>query len=253
MIAISATADPSRYLTSPDIGAGSVAIWQLRIKCGLVIGGLDTVVDAIAHFSPLQEWVFKPLGGDWDALDRGAVAWQNAGKAANAIKENIESLPKQIGDSWQGKTQQSFARSQKTLAAAIEPLPAACEAMAQFCTGLADMARAIAEFVVDIITALTEFMIEMLASLAVPVAGEIAMPVWMAKLGIKLARWLPKLTQAIHKFLEFAERMFEIIEMIRAMAAKVETILNLLNNLANTIATANSAASRAITATSKLA
>jgi uncharacterized protein YukE len=252
MATIAAPEKPSQYLTAPDIGGGSGEIWQLRIKCGLVIGGLDAVVEAIAHFSPLQEWVFKPLAGDWDALDRGAVAWKNAGKAASAISENIASVPAQIGDSWQGKTQQSFAKSQAKIAAAIRPLPTACDAMGQFCTALADMARAIAELIVDLITAIAEFITEMLASLAVPVAGEVAMPVWITRLSLNLAKWLPKLTKEIETFLKFAEQIYKIVEEINDVISRIQNILAVLSSVTTAISAASSASARASTATAQL-
>lgn len=221
-------------------------IWQLRMQCGLIIGGVDGVISAITGFSPLEEWVFKPLGGDWDALDKGAEAWKNAGKAADAIANNVASIPGQIGDSWTGAAANEFGRAQTKLSSVIRPLRGTCDSLGQMCSALAEMARAIAAFVAEILSDLSAWAMKMLASAVVPVAGEVAMAGWLAELGIKIATWVPKLSRMIMQFLHFVANIEPIVADIGKVMEKVNKILSKLSSGSQIITTGYRSASTAL-------
>jgi uncharacterized protein YukE len=225
MTSIVPTDDPTSYLVSPENPGSGMFIWQLRMECGIVIGGLDAVISAITGFSPLEEWVFKPLAGDWNALDRGAVAWSSAGRATKAVANNIDALPGQIGDAWQGGANASFSNAQAKIASAVHELPGSCDAMSEMVTALADLARTIAEFVAMIIKAISEWALKMLASAVVPVAGEVAMAGWLVELGAKIASWVPKLTGMITKFIAFVAKIAPIIKKVVAVILKIDAML----------------------------
>jgi uncharacterized protein YukE len=220
--------DAIACLTSPNVPGNAMFVWQLRMKAGLVIGGVDAFISAITGFSPLEEWAMKPLVGNWDALDRGAAAWRNGGKAIAVVSDNIDTLPSLIGDSWQGETANEFAAAHAKIADAISSLPEAAEAMAEFCAALAELARAIAEFILEILNALAEFAIEMIISLCVPVAGEVAMPAWVTKLGINIGKWAPELVRAIEQFVKFVHKMEPIIEKIQIAMDLIQRIIDAL-------------------------
>lgn len=247
MTAITAVDDPRGYLTAPGAAPGAgMEIWQLRMQCGLIIGGVDGVIAAITGFSPLEEWVFKPLGGDWDALDKGAEAWKNAGKAADAIANNVASIPSQIGDSWTGAAADEFGRAQTKLSTVIKPLRGTCDSLGQMCSALAEMARAIAEFVAEILSDLSAWAMKMLASAVVPGAGEVAMAGWLAELGIKIATWVPKLSNMIMQFLHFVAKIEPIVADIAKVMEKVDSILSKLSSGSQIITTGNKSASTAL-------
>ena len=221
-------------------------IWQLRMQCGLIIGGVDGVIAAITGFSPLEEWVFKPLGGDWDALDKCSEAWKNAGKAADAIANNVASIPGQIGDSWTGAAANEFGRAQTKLSSVIRPLRGTCDSLGQMCSALAEMARAIAAFVAEILSDLSAWAMKMLASAVVPVAGEVAMAGWLAELGIKIATWVPKLSRMIMQFLHFVAKIEPIVADIAKVMEKIDSILSKLSSGSQIITAGNRSASTAL-------
>ncbi|MBX3094147.1 MAG: WXG100 family type VII secretion target [Cryobacterium sp.] len=220
-------ADPAYWLQDPSAPGSGDRIWALRESAGVVLGGIDTVVSWLSGFSPLQEWVAKPLGGDWGALDRGAVAWKNAGKAVGDLLENIEALPGQIGDSWQGSAAVTFQESQLKLARAATPLVGGCDAMSELCTALADMAQAITEFVLAIANALAEFILELTIALATVVGG-VTTPVWITKLVTKLGIWTPKLIGMINTFFGFVGKIAGFMEIFKKVFAKLKAIAELL-------------------------
>jgi uncharacterized protein YukE len=225
MTNLTPTDNPSSYLTSPANPGSGMFIWQLRMQCGVVIGGVDGVISAITGFSPLEEWVFKPLAGDWNALDRGAVAWSSAGRAVQAVANNIDALPGQIGDAWSGAAFTSFANAQATIASNLKELPGSCDAMSEMTSTLADLARTIAEFVAMIIKALSHWAMKMLASAAVPIAGQVAMGGWIAELGAKIATWVPKLTGMINAFVSFVSKISAVVAKISGVILKIDKIL----------------------------
>jgi len=250
MTTLTPTDNAVSYLTSPANPGSGMFIWQLRMQCGIVIGGLDAVISAITGFSPLEEWVFKPLAGDWNALDRGAVAWSSAGRAVQAVSNNIDSLPGQIGDAWEGEGFEAFATTQATLAQTLGDLPAACDAMSEMTSTLADLARTIAEFVAMIIKAVSDWAIKMLASAAVPVAGQVAMGGWIAELGAKIATWVPKLSGMITRFVNFVAKISAVVIKIRDVIIKIDKILAILTKAIKAIDSAaqkTTAAAAAIT------
>ncbi|UOE43950.1 hypothetical protein [Agromyces larvae] len=225
---ITETQSVTSTLQPPTGRAGEgLYIWQLRLQCGVIIGGVDAVISAITGFSPLEEWVFKPLGGDWEALDRGASAWTNAGKAATAIAANVQAVPGQIGDAWTGATADSFDELQHKVVALVEPLPDSCAQLSAMCTALATMARAIAEFVAQIMHELQDWALKMLAGTAIP-GGQVTLPIWISELMAKIARWVPKLTGMINRFVSFLSRIWHIVNRIIGVVQTVQKVVDKL-------------------------
>lgn len=213
---------PVDALTAP--GAAEDYMDSVRSSCGIVAGSIDGFINYVSGFSPLEEWVFKPLAGDWKALDQGVEAWRNAGKSAEIMKNNINVISGQLGEGWQGQGRTEFDGFQSRLTSALEPLPAAAGKMAEMTAAISDTAKAVADLIAAVINELVSFAIEMLASLAVPVAGEIAMPVWIAKLAAKVGRWSTKISNAILKFGELVKKLMVITNKIREVISTVTQI-----------------------------
>jgi phage-related protein len=221
----------SADLAAPATPNDGNYVAQLESKAGIVIGGVDGIVHAITGFSPLEEWVAKPFGGDWQALDRGAAGWSGAAKAITAIKENIDDLPSLIGDSWTGASATAFAKAHKKICTAIEPLPMSLESLSKMCSALAKAAQAIGEFVIEVLEALAEFVVEMVQALATPVVGEAEMPVWVTELLGRVAVWVPELSGMIAKFIALVNEILPIIEEIKAVYDEIKPILDLLSSV----------------------
>jgi len=223
------------FLQEPFASGTADRIWGLRAEAGPILGGMDWALSVLIDYSPLEEWVAKPLGGDWSALDRGAVAWRNAGKAVGAVAENLEYLPGATADSWKGAGADEFGTAQRKVSAALEPIPGACNSMADMCTALADMAQAIAEFAIAIIKAVAEFIVEFVAAVS-SVVGVVSTPAWVTKLGWKLKTWVPKLTKMIDKFLEMLPKVRGIIDHYKKAFTKLKAIIEVLMKLGRDMA-----------------
>lgn len=234
-VALSPPQDATSFLQTPFASGTADRIWGLRESAGPIVGGVDWALSILLNFSPLEEWVAKPLGGDWSALDRGAVAWTNAGKAVAAVAENLEYLPGAISDAWQGETATAFGTAQRKVSTALKPIPGACDSMSEMCTALADMAQAIAEFSIAIIVAIVEFAIEFIAALS-SVVGTVTTPAWVAKLAAKLQVWVPKLARMIDAFLLMLPKVRGIIAHYKDSFTKLKAIIELLMQLGRDMA-----------------
>lgn len=222
-----AGSDPTAALIEPT-SSSTDYMWTIRIECGVVAGGIDALITSLTGFSPLQEWVFSPLAGDWVALDKGASAWANAGNAAQAIKDNVNGVPKQMGDGWRGPAADEFAASQTKIVDALADLPEACHQMSEMASAISEAAKAVADVIALVIDELVQFGIEMVASLAVPVAGEVAMPVWITKLVVKVAAWSTKISKAIAAF---GRLVVKLITLARKLAGVVIKVAGFLSKL----------------------
>jgi len=230
---MSITLSPPQSATSflvPPTADSSGRIANVREEAGFTLGTIDSVVQWLAGFSPIEEWVAKPLAGDWSSLDRGAVAWRSAGQAVNAVAENLKYIPDAIGDSWQGEAADAFDKAQAKVSEQLAPIPGACDSMAELCTALADMAEAITGFVLAIAVALAEFIAELTAALS-SVVGSVTLPAWVTKLGVNLAKWVPKLTSMIQKFLAMATKVATFVKKFQEVFKKLWAIVKLIASL----------------------
>jgi hypothetical protein len=249
MSTISAVDDPLTYL-QPPVGSGTgSSIWQLRLKCGLLIGAADAVVSAFTGWSPLERWVFEPFAGDWDAFDRAGAAWRNGGKSIGAVAANINALPGQVGDSWNGQAMDAWADLQTKITDAIGSLPEACDAMGEFAEALADMARAIVDLIAEILGIIGDTVTRILLEQAFPVVGQIVGAGEMVIVAGRVVRFHGVIIIQLRNFYTQAqkiERVIKIIEEVMVLLEKVHAALEATGS-------AVSASNRATVATAKTA
>jgi uncharacterized protein YukE len=234
MSAVRAAEDPTRYLSPPVPQGSGQFITQLRISAGPIVGAGDWFASTFMGFSPLAEWVAKPLGGDWEAMDKAADAWRNTGRALGAVSSNIGALPGQVGDSWNGASKDKWAALQAKLVQEIGPLPDACVAMGEFASALAEMARAIAELIGQALEMLAEEAVCYLIDLAIPVVGEV---IAAAETPVFVARTLLKardIMESIKTFLEVSNKVKDPVE-------RIKDVLTILAALAHALQAANAA------------
>ncbi len=221
--------DPTAYLTSPQGHGSGKFIWQARMMCGPVIGGVDAFVDAITGFSPLEEWVMKPFAGDWDAFDRATQAWGQVGQAVSAVGHNIDALPGMVDDDlWAGSARDAWGAANAKVARLIEPLPQACDAMSQYCAALADLARALVEFVLESLKLVAETALRIIAEQAVPIAGQVAGAAEITFLGYKVVGISQKVISFITKFKALVEKISKVVHIIDGAIKNIAHVLQAL-------------------------
>jgi hypothetical protein len=234
--------DPTRYLTPPVASGAGDFILHLRISAGLIVGVADWVASHFMGFSPLEEWVAKPLAGDWDAMDRASDAWRNSGRALGAVTTNVNGLPGQVGDSWNGASKDQWATLQAKVSQALGPLPDACVAMGEFAAALGDMARAIAKLIAGALG--------MLADKGVEIAAE-AISVYLSPLlAIDVPIFVTMAVQRAKAIFDAIKEFYETVTQALTIADAIEAALAALTLLSTSLRAAG-AASAAASATTR--
>lgn len=209
------------------ISAGAVS--DVRSQCGPLVSGVDGLVSDLTGFSPLQEWVIKPLAGDWSALGRAASAWDAGGTVAQGLSHALQSLPGQVGTDWQGSAQSAWKDANSKLEGAVDPLVAECQGMSQLCVAIVNAGDAIVGLVVAIIEQLVSTVVQMLSETAIPVVGEIADGADIAWLALQIAQWTQQIQQAVQQFIALLAALHNVVSEFsanREYSAKIADALN---------------------------
>lgn len=160
--------DPTSYLVTPQIDENFME--DLRWNAGVILGSLDWIAERIFHVSILKEYVFKPLGGDWQAIGSSADAWRHSGRALMEMSSNFSGLPGQV-DTWRGNASLAFQAAMAALSAATVGLSYAFD----FVGGLVDNVRTVAKLACSGIAAALQWisnkLLKIAAKAALPVVG----------------------------------------------------------------------------------
>ncbi len=221
--------DPTAALTTPSTDAGNYMA-EARSGCGLVVSGVDSFINFVTGFSPLEEWVFKPLTGDWQAMAAGTDAWAHAGESVDAMITDIESMLAQIGDRWTGETARQFTSHQNTLVRNLSELPPACMQMSEMTAALLEAAKGIADLVAAAIDLIVGLALQLMAEAAVPVIGEAAMAASVAVFAARVSMWSVRLAEAITMFGRLVVRIVPIVNRVLEVTWKVTAILSKLQS-----------------------
>jgi hypothetical protein len=228
MTTVTLYSDPKSALSAPNNTGNGDYIWQLRLSCGFVIGGVDTAVQAITGFSPLDEWVMKPFVGDWNAYENAADVWRQAGKAAELVGDALEELPRQAEGSWNGEAFDAWAAAQQKVSGIVDALPGACEAMAEFTTALIEFGLAILQFILEILNWIAETVIRILAEQFVPVIGQIAGAAEATILCGRVTIQSAKVIAQLQKFTSLINKVLTIMGVIQQVYTMLIPVLQAL-------------------------
>lgn len=226
---VSVQTDPTSALVAPKPGADPMA--QLRVQAGL-FGAVDGICSALTGFSPLTEWVFKPVAGDWTALNRGADAWRNAGTAAQELAAVATSFPTQIGGDWQGATAANWSDANRKVVDSFRHLPDTAEQMASVCEAISEAAQAIASLIADILGQLSESLIQAAVEAAIPVVGWGAEAETAAQIAGEITESGTKIAAAITRFAALLEKLVPIVEKLLGAGEELATIAGKLASFA---------------------
>jgi hypothetical protein len=229
MSVVSVQVDPASELQPPR--AGQDIMNTLRVQAGL-FGAMDGIVYALTRFSPLNEWVFKPVAGDWTALQKGADAWRNTGKAAQQLARVLESFPAQVADGWQGATADSWGTANGTVVSLLQELPDQCQKMATTCDAIAQAAQAVASLIADLLSQLGNLLIRAGIEAAIPVAGWAAEVETAGELAARITAGGIRISNAITRFAGLIERLAPMLERIAGLGAQVLAVATRLSSVA---------------------
>jgi len=222
---IHAPVDARAFLVAPSSESAGLNLEQLRSEAGVIVGTIDQAIEELTGFSVLQEWIAKPLAGDWDAFARGANAWEAAGKAVGGVAENMIALPRQIGAAWVGEAAAAFSASQVKVAGALTVFQPLSIGMKQWCTALTEMSVYIAKMIMSAIKELSYKVAGMLSA-AATVIGAVSVPAWVASIVQSVTTWTKRIRQGIDMFTKFVKMVQKIVDAVRRAVQAIQVLLN---------------------------
>lgn len=224
-MSISPPIDARAFLVAPSTQGAGMTVDQLRSQAGVIVSTIDSAIEEITGFSILQEWIAKPLAGDWDAFARGANAWEAAGKAIGGVAQNMMSLPGQIGTQWTGEAALAFSGSQIKVAGALTVFQPLSTGMKQWCTALTEMAGYLAKMIMSAIKELSYKVAGMLAA-AATVIGAVSVPGWVASIAQSVMSWMKRIKEGIEMFKKFVEMVKQIVDAVQRAVQAIQLLLN---------------------------
>jgi uncharacterized protein YukE len=210
---------------------GSDPMDGLRTQAGL-FGIADSIVHMLTGFSPLQEWVFKPVAGDWTALSKGADAWRNTAKASQQLARVIDSFPSQVGQDWQGATADAWQKANAQAVQLFQQYPDQCQKLATTYDAIAQAAQAIAGLIADILSQLGSIIAQAGIEAAIPVAGWAAEVKTAKDLAELIIKGGTRISQELTAFARLIERLIPMVEEVATLAQHLGTLANGLRRVA---------------------
>lgn len=165
---VSERQDVTSYLVPPV--AGTSEIEEMRWSAGAVLGSLDWVFEQFMGWSFLEDVIFKPFAGDWDAINRASIAWEHAGDAVFAVAENLAPLP-EATRGWDGDASEMFRAAAAALSAAALALSRAAGTASGVVGTVGTVSRLAAVGMGMILRKLSEKLMRLAIEASVPVAG----------------------------------------------------------------------------------
>lgn len=163
--------DPSSYLVAPDMTENFVE--ELRWKAGVILGSVDWVAEQFLGYSVLEEFVFKPFGGDWHAIGAATQAWQHTDRALMETGSNFSGLPGQV-DSWTSEASVAFLGAMTGMSAAAVAMSGASGFVSSLMAKVATVAKLTCSIIATLLRKISDKLLRIAAEAAIPVAGWIA-------------------------------------------------------------------------------
>ncbi|MDR1188097.1 MAG: WXG100 family type VII secretion target [Bifidobacteriaceae bacterium] len=135
---------------------------------------LNQVSRYLLSFDPMDEWVVKPLFGDWGQLNAAAQAWQNSGQAVDTLIQNFKSVSARAGEEWEGQAADACMERVREFVQTMDAYPDAAAELAEMLEAVVQAADALGTIITSAIDILTTIAEQIIAALCVPVGGPAA-------------------------------------------------------------------------------
>ncbi|MDR2374407.1 MAG: WXG100 family type VII secretion target [Bifidobacteriaceae bacterium] len=194
---------------------------------------LDKVAELILGYSPLEELVYKPFFGDWDALIAAATAWRNSATAVSVVAADLTALEEVLGDGWAGRGADAFREQLEEYIEGLQEYPDAARQMAEMLDASVEAGAAAAEAVAAAINLMVEVGMILLTELAVPVAGWVAGGATVALYGPRVMWAASNAVRAVNTVIRVIQLIHDAIGILNAAIAAIQAIVKVIETSGN--------------------
>lgn len=163
--------DASSYLVAPEPPESEME--NLRWKAGIIIGGVDWLIEQLTGTSVLNDVLLKYVVGDWRIIDCAKTAWSEIADALVAVGQNDSEILPALSE-WIGKGSEAANIFIAALAGGATSLRGAAGTVSSILGALALVVKLAAGKILKKLRDLETRCLRMLAEAAIPVAGWIA-------------------------------------------------------------------------------
>ena len=229
---ISESQDASSYLVPPESPESEMK--NLRWSAGVVIGGVDWLIEKLTGVSVLNDIIFKYTVGDWRVLDRASTAWSEIGDALVAVGQNDSEILPALSE-WTGKGSEAANAFIAALAGVTTALNGAAGSVSGIIKNVSKVVKQAAKLIGKQLKRLQDKCLRMIAEASVPVAG------WIVAAGeaVKAAQEIYDMVKKIHFIINL---IYTAIENMAQAKAQIIEIRYTISNIAE--AAARGAAAR---------
>lgn len=229
---ISESQNASSYLVAPE--APESEMKNLRWSAGVVIGGVDWLIEKLTGVSVLNDVIFKYTVGDWRVLDRASTAWSEIGDALVAVGQNDSEILPALSE-WTGKGSEAANAFIAALAGVTTALNGAAGSVSGIIKNVSKVVKQAAKLIGKQLKRLQDKCLRMIAEASVPVAG------WIVAAGeaVKAAQEIYDMVKKIHFIINL---IYTAIENMAQAKAQIIEIRYTISNIAE--AAARGAAAR---------
>ena len=229
---ISESQNASSYLVAPE--APESEMKNLRWSAGVVIGGVDWLIEKLTGVSVLNDVIFKYTVGDWRVLDRASTAWSEIGDALVAVGQNDSEILPALSE-WTGKGSEAANAFIAALAGVTTALNGAASTVSGIIKNVGRVVKEAAKVIGKQLKRLQDKCLRMIAEASVPVAG------WIVAAGeaVVAAQELYDTIKKIYRIINF---ILTAIENMAQAKAQIIEIRYTISNIAE--AAARGAAAR---------
>lgn len=218
---ISESQDPQSYLVTPEEPESEME--NLRWKAGIIIGGIDWLIEQLTGTSLLNDVLLKYVVGDWRVIDRASTAWSEIGDALVAVGQNDSEILPALSE-WTGKGSEAANAFIAALAGGTTMLRGAAGSVSSILGILKLVVKTAAGKILSKLKDLEVRCLRMLAEAAIPVAGWIAATaetVLLAEQLISDIRFIYKIYNYIFDAIESAARAQGQLNEVRFTLANI--------------------------------
>lgn len=165
---ISEYQDASSYLVPPV--APEAEMSNLRWSAGVIIGGIDWLIEKLTGTSLLNDIIFKYTVGDWRVLDRASTAWNEIGDALFAVGQNDTEILPSLSE-WTGKGSEVANIFITALAGGTSALKVAAKYTSEAVKIVSEIVKLVASGIAAILRGIQRRCLLMLAMSTLPIAG----------------------------------------------------------------------------------
>lgn len=142
----------------------------LKDDCGLIIGGIFSIVETLTGYD-LLEALLTPIAGDFNTISSMQQGWGEVAAACGAVGQNYEGLRGQVAPTLDGRTADALDSMLHRIAQSHDDQREAAELIGQQMNDMLEVSKATAECVCAALEFIDSVIQEVLADAAVPVLG----------------------------------------------------------------------------------